>query len=395
MAFKILQITNKPPFPAVDGGCLEIAKMSTFFDQNENFDLDIFTVSTNKHPFRKSDFDANLSSETKVYNTTVNSKPTLVGVLNSFFSSDSYNLNRYVTKEIEEFLISLIKKNNYHFIQFESIYAAQFVSFLAPHTDAKFILNAPNVEFNLWKQQASKAKFLKKWYFNSLAKKLKRKELSIWRKMHGIVCITENIKNTISDFKIKTPTLVLPFALNVDFYKPNSTGNSSPTFFHIGAMDWAPNKEGINWFLSQIWDSLSLDKPIHLAGKELKVTDYNSDSVSVHGFVKNAQDFINSHDIMIVPLLSGSGMRIKIIEAMALEKCVISTSKGAEGIKYTDKENIWIADTADEFKQAITTLNSNLELAVQIGINGRKLVKNEYNTVNLESNLVPFYSSLK
>jgi glycosyltransferase involved in cell wall biosynthesis len=104
---------------------------------------------------------------------------------------------------------------------------------------------------------------------------------------------------------------------------------------------------------------------------------------------------MNSHDIMIVPLLTGSGMRIKIIEAMALRKCIISTSKGAEGINYSDRKDIWIADTPEEFISAINKFLEQPKIAEKIGSTARILVEQEYNSNKLDEELIPFLKTLK
>lgn len=396
MVFKILQITHKPPFPEIDGGCLEIAKMSKNYDSSNHFELDICSLSTYKHPFKDSEFKKYLSDDVTVNSVYVTTKPSFFKAVSYFFSSESYNLNRFVNKQVIEKLTKIVQEKKYDFIQFESIYAAQYSQFLKPITKAKLILNAPNVEYNLWNEYASKSSSIKKWYFNSLAKRLKKHEISIWKKMDGIICITNDIKETIRQEKIEILTLVLPFKLNINEYKGLNTKNKIPSFFHIGAMDWEPNKEGIDWFLDKIWETKAHSSTLHLAGKGINNNEYEKhDSITVHGFVEDAKEFINSHDIMVVPLLTGSGMRIKIIEAMALGKCVISTSKGAEGINYSHKQNIWIANSELEFKTAINQFIENSSLAVAIGENSRKLIEKEYNSNKLDTELIPFFEKLK
>jgi glycosyltransferase involved in cell wall biosynthesis len=77
------------------------------------------------------------------------------------------------------------------------------------------------------------------------------------------------------------------------------------------------------------------------------ISKQGNERLIIDGEVESAADFMNSHDIMVVPLLSGSGMRIKIIEAMAHGKTIVSTTVGAEGIDYKDGENILIADSKE------------------------------------------------
>lgn len=396
MAYKILQITIKPPFPEIDGGCLEIAKMSKNYDSREEYKLDIFSFSTYKHPFIKNEFEKSLTKEVKVTSGEIKTKPTILGALLSIISGKSYNLNRFVNKKIINDLTQIVKNNEYDFIHCESIYTAQYVTYLKPITNAKFILNAPNAEHKLWKQYSNNSSFFKKIYLNHLSKRIQKQEISIWNNMDGIICITEELNYIIKNNTDKTPTLVLPFKLNLKDYVITKNNNKVSSLFHIGAMDWEPNKEGMKWFLESVWDSISETSTLHLAGKGIAKENYTGyKSIEVHGFVNDAKEFINSHDIMIVPLLSGSGMRIKIIEAMALGKCIVSTTKGAEGIQYTDKKNIWIADSANEFILALNKLKNDPQLVMQLGAEARLLVENKYDIKDLNETLYPFLKTLK
>ena len=99
---------------------------------------------------------------------------------------------------------------------------------------------------------------------------------------------------------------------------------------------------------------------------------------------------MENHDVMIVPLLSGSGIRVKIIEAMAIGKCIISTSIGAEGINCIDKKNILIADTEDEFITVIHSLISNPKTIMEIGVEARLLIENEHDISLMGSELSEF-----
>ena len=120
----------------------------------------------------------------------------------------------------------------------------------------------------------------------------------------------------------------------------------------------------------------------------------NSNNITNHSEVDSASDFISSNDIMIVPLISAGGMRVKIIEGMALGKTIISTKIGAEGINYKDGENILIANTIDEFKQVVNMLIKHPQMIEAIGKNAREFVSNYYNNKIITSNLLEFYKSV-
>jgi glycosyltransferase involved in cell wall biosynthesis len=115
----------------------------------------------------------------------------------------------------------------------------------------------------------------------------------------------------------------------------------------------------------------------------------------VVGKVKSAKDFYLSKKIMIVPVLSGSGMRIKIIEGMALGKVIISTTIGAEGINCTSGKNIIIADSPKDFAKAVCTCLKDQDYCDQIGNNAKKLIASEYNNDQISKNMILFFEELK
>jgi len=117
-------------------------------------------------------------------------------------------------------------------------------------------------------------------------------------------------------------------------------------------------------------------------------------NVFVEENVPSALDFINSKSIMIVPLKAGSGMRVKIIEGMALGKTIISTSIGAEGIDYKDEDNILIADYPNEFITKLSDCLSDQKYCESIGANARRLIREKYDNKLICGNLTYFYRQL-
>jgi len=165
-------------------------------------------------------------------------------------------------------------------------------------------------------------------------------------------------------------------------------------------MNWIPNEEGIKWFLDSVWSKVVNnigDTKLYLAGREMPqwLTELKLKNIIVVGEVPDAHGFINSKCISIAPLFSGSGIRIKIIESMALGKAVISTSIGAEGINYTNGKNIMIADDASSFAEAIIALTVDKDKCISIGQSAKKLIHKEHDKGKLADRLIKFYGELK
>ena len=401
MPIKILQITNKPAYPAIDGGCLGMAKMSGFYDSNEKYLIDILTIETQKHKFFKLEFGKNLSSKPQITSVFMDTKPTFFGVLNYFFGKKSYNLARFSTKEFGDKILELVSENKYDIIQFENIFVGQYYSIIRKNCAAKLVLNSANVEYEIWERLAKKSSVLKRIYFTKLAKQLKEEEINIWQNMDGIISATEKDKITIEK-KIHSEVSIvsIPFYLNISDYKCFYKKEVSKVlFFHIGAMDWLPNIEGVDWLVKNVWKS-TFEKgknSLHLAGKSMpnSIKQFASNSIKIDGFVEDAKQYISQNDVMLVPLFSGSGIRVKIVEAMALGKCIISTSVGAEGINCEDNMSILIANSKEEFIEKMNYLIQNPDRINEIGKNARKLVEKEHDISLMGSKLHILFDSIK
>ncbi len=243
-----------------------------------------------------------------------------------------------------------------------------------------------------------KGNFFKKWYLNLLAKRLKKYELDLLPKLDGILAITKVDADYFLNCAFSLKLDVCPLGVDLTDYPFQGWPATELSIFHLGSMDWMPNIEGVEWFLESCWPVIHLsfpELPLFLAGKNFptNIKERNLPSVTCHGKVDDAKAYMKSKSIMIVPLRSGSGMRVKIIEGLALGKTIISTTIGAEGIEVENKKNILLADTVQEFLDAIRFCIANPEQAAQIGINGRKLAEEKYSIDAIGKMVTGFYSN--
>jgi glycosyltransferase involved in cell wall biosynthesis len=165
-------------------------------------------------------------------------------------------------------------------------------------------------------------------------------------------------------------------------------------------MDWLPNEEGVLWLLENVWPKVLKKRPnarLHLAGNKMpaELLKHDQPGVTIKGRVKDALAYMRSRHVMVVPLFSAGGMRVKIIEGMALSKAVIATPIGAEGIEHTEGLNILIARNATEFAAHIVALDEDPEYMHMLGREARKLVENSYSDQRIVGDLVAFYQRLR
>lgn len=223
--------------------------------------------------------------------------------------------------------------------------------------------------------------------------------MALINKYDAIATITDVDLNIFRQHGCRIPIIHVPFGINMLNYKVDTSATIYPSVFHIGSMDWMPNIEGIRWIIEKVWPQVIQRRPdlkLFLAGKNMPqwLVELKTKNVEIVGEVSDAHSFIRSNSIMIVPLFSGGGMRIKIIEGMALEKTIISTSIGAEGILYEDGKQILIADTEDEFVDAIIKCASDMNFAKQLGLNARQLIAKKYDNTIICGQLSQFYKDL-
>ena len=394
----ILMLCNKSPYPPSEGGPMAMNSIvNGLLDAGHK--VKILAVNSEKYHIAEKDIPKSYKEKTKIelVNVDLRIKPT--EALKNLFSDKSYHVERFISEDFRAKLIDILKKDSYDIVQLEMIYMAPYIETIREYSNARIILRAHNVEHLIWDRIAKKTKFLpKRWYINHLVRTLKRYELNAINKVDGIAAITYR---DAAFFRGETsvPVIDIPYGVNPEDFTPHYEVKDNPTLYHIGSMNWMPNEEGIHWFLNNIWDKIAKRNPdvrLNLAGRHMPkwLTKLKKRNVNVLGEVPDAKEFIRNNDIAVVPLLSGSGIRIKIIESMAMGRTVVTTMIGAEGIQYSEYENIIIADSPAKMVEVICKILKEPEEAQRIGRNARKLVEDIYDNKKIIDRLMIFYDEI-
>jgi glycosyltransferase involved in cell wall biosynthesis len=399
MKLTVLQLCNKPPYPSTDGGCIAMHRITSGL-LKAGVQVKLLTIETHKHPLRRNELSQEYLEATGIESAFVDTRINLVDAFSALITDDSYNVSRFFTPDFDRLLIKTLRKQKFDIIHLESLFMTPYISTIRKYSKGKIVLRSHNLEHMIWQQLASGTRnFPKKTYLKILSRQLKKYETSVMNSVDGIAAITrEDVKKYLS-FKCNKPLVSIPFGIDIDKYPDSSEVKSPVEFFHLGAMDWEPNVEGMKWFLEKVWPLVLKNEPtaiLHLAGRNMPewVLNGTYTNVRVQGEVDDAIAFMRNKAVMIVPLLTAGGIRVKILEAMALGKCVISTSIGANGISYLHNENILVADTAAEFAKAMLQMYKSHEQVQYIGKNARTLSENMYDNKLLTRDLINFYYSL-
>jgi polysaccharide biosynthesis protein PslH len=294
-------------------------------------------------------------------------------------------------------IAEILEENTFDIIHLESIFLTPYLHTIRRLSNAKIVLRAHNVEHTLWEKWSDNStNIFKKIYLKYLYKKLKKYETAILNNVDAIAAISQ-LDAEIIEKLVNKPLSVAPVGIDLPENTQAENNSEKLKLYHIGAMDWLPNVEGIDWFIKNVWPILLKEQPnieLHLAGKNIS-SDYHMPHKRIycHGEVKDAQEFILKQDIMIVPVKNGSGVRIKILEAMSLNKLIVSTSVGISGIPAQTNQDYLQANSAKEFAEKIM-YGAKPEKYYTITKSARKFVEQNYSKTNVTEKLVDFYKAL-
>lgn len=380
---KALILTNRVPFPPNSG--YPIVVYNTIAGLLKlGVEISLFSINASKHSVDVDDIYDPIFEKINFHSYNIDTEVNIWGAFFNIFSNQSYNVSRFYDDEAAKLLENVLREQEFDIIQFEGLFVVPYLDVVKENSKAKLIYRAHNIEFDVWERLAAIEQFTpRRKYLEFLSRRLKVYETEQINRFHQVFAISEPDRQNILKMGCQTRLDVFPVAIDFEKYNVDTSKTSFPTLFHLGAMDWRPNKEGLEWFLDEIWpdiEKLSGELRFYIAGKNMQKQffDYDSENLIVEGEVFDAIEFMNSKAIMIVPLLSGSGMRVKIIEGMAMEKCIIATTMAAEGINCKPGKDILIANTADEFYRSILQCITKPNIWREIGENARKTVERDH-----------------
>lgn len=396
---RILFLCNKSPYPPKEGGPLAMnANIEGLVKRGHQ--VKVIALNTNKYSTNLNEIPEEYKKKTGIEFVYIDLSIKPLHAFLNLFSNKSYHVERFISRDLKSKLIEILNKDEYDIVQLELLYMTPYIDLIRKHSDAKIILRSHNVEHLIWERITSIASnSIKKLYLKGLTRKLKNFELATLNSYDGIASISSKDAEYFKKCNCTIPIVEIPFGVDIAKYQLGESEIEFPSLFHLGAMNWVPNEEGIKWFLDMAWPLIHNKYPylkFYIAGRMMPtwLMNINLPNVQVLGEVPDATQFMQSKALMMVPLFSGSGIRIKIIEGMALGKAIVSTSIGAEGIEYANEENILIANTPEQFLKAIDKCIENIEFVKQLGLNARKLIEEKHNIDLITKNLEEFYQMM-
>ncbi len=395
---RVLQLCRKFPYPLKDGESIAVNSLSSALARY-GCEITLLAMNTEKHYSEIPDHCAELSHYHRIESVYVDNTLNAVDAFVDLISGKSYNITRFDNEKYRDKLISMLNENQYDVIQLESSYLSVYVDSIQENSNAKIALRSHNLEYEIWERIAENTKRgLKSWYLNKCAERLFKFEVDQLESYDLLVSITDKDLQKYKELGYSKQGISSPAGLDLDKYELSNIQQEMSLSF-IGSLDWMPNLNGLKWFIDNVWPIVSRKNPnlkFHVAGRNMDsiLNNLSSSNLVIEGEVDCAKEFISRHNIMIVPLFSGSGIRIKILEGLAMGKTVISTSLGAEGISVVNGEQILLADNIQQFVEAIQYCISEPQVLKEFREKGRKLIEEKYSNFNNGKKLVESYHNL-
>ncbi|MFA6128991.1 MAG: glycosyltransferase family 4 protein [Bacteroidales bacterium] len=397
---KILQLTNKVPYPPRDGGAIASLTLARELTR-AGHQVTVLAMNTSKHFVNKDSTDGkpseNIQWEIVPVNTDLHWHHALKNLL---FSRLPYNAVRFQSKEYRQRLRNLLTSNQYDYIILDNLYTGLYLKDIRACSKAKVLLRAHNIEHEIWARTAKSSEGLKRLYLTVLANRIRRFELSLINQYDALIPITSRDAGFFMNFGNKKPCHVLAPGMDISDRSPVNQETFRLSVAHLGALDWLPNQNGIRWFIRSVWPLVRKEIPhieFHLAGRNAPrnfESQVSAPGVKFHGEIEDSASFIHDHPIFVVPLFAGSGMRIKLLDYMAAGRATITTSIGAEGIPVESGKETFISDQPEEFARHLIALARNPGLCAQTGLNASTFIKNRFDNQLLIGQFIEFLKTI-
>ncbi len=407
-ALRILFIASRIPREPFDGGMYATYHTIRSLTQAGHFVTCAFT-NTKRHHGLVSDVSSVCSHAIAVdVDTRISATGAVKSLLFSRVAQQAalprapYFVHRYLSED----LVNQIEKLNigeFDVIHADSLPSVWYACALRERNRTHcppIVYRAHNIEHRIHdhlskdKQQSVFSRF----YRRLTAKQLERFEKAVAEVVNAVVTISPVDAAWFEMVGAKAKIYSVPTGMDVSDFPLQD--HKQYRIGMIGSLEWAPNIEGLQWFVQHvlpiIWESEPRTE-LHIAGRspvDAIQKLHDGVRVFVHGPVPDATQFLSTLSVEIVPLLSGSGIRIKILEGLAHKVPIVSTGIGAEGLNVVNNEHLLLADSARDFASAVIRLLHNKSEAERLANNGYALVLQQYSWPALTQRLIEVYRSV-
>ncbi len=393
---RILFLSPTLPFPLTDGGRIRVFNLlKQIALKNDVTLLALETQPTDKNSIANIE-QLGVKVHLVQYASTL---PPLSAktFCSALFKRRPITVARYDVPVYRETFRELLTTETFDIVHYEMFHTAQFHT----ETDLPGVLSLQNVDSAIWQRLQRETEHL--FYISaywSQKRAFQRYERVLSPKFDVVTCTSEVDAAVFERYCAEGTVKVIPNGVDVTHFSPDYGSEDTAHLIYIGSMDWYPNEDAARFFAEEILPQIQKDVPdvkftIVGGNPSERVQGLTAmEGVVVTGRVPEIKPYFAEATVFVVPLRIGSGTRLKILEALAMGKAVVSTHVGAEGLALRDGEEILIADEPEIFADAVTRLLTDRALRQKIGANGRVRVEQDYDWHSIAEKLHAVYQSL-
>lgn len=289
-------------------------------------------------------------------------------------------------------------------VHLESPFLLPYLGTVRAATRAPVALRAQNVELAIWRQLAAgEPRRGRRWALGRLAASLARWEPAAVDRCDALVPISREDEADFRALGVAAPSFVLPCGVDLAAWPPPAGGAAAGdplSAYFLGSMLYRPNRQAVEWIVDRLWPLVAAREPrlrLTVAGSAMPADlarRLAAAGIAAVADVADSRAFAAPFGIAVAPLFAGSGMRVKLLEAMALAKPIVATPLGARGIVAAPGEELLLADDAEGFADALVRCARDRALAARLGAGARRRVESDYDAGRLVAGLAAFYRSL-
>ena len=393
---KILFLSPTVPFPLTDGGRIRVFNLLKQIAAKSEVTL----LALETQPSDAEGVAQLQQLGVQVHLTPNAPTPPRVSVgtvTSAFLNRQPITVARYDLPAYRQKFKELVETGNFDLVHYEMFHTAQFQT----ETHLPGVLSQQNVDSAIWRRLCGEtANPFYKFAYWTQQLAFQRYERVLSPTFDAVTC-TSDIDAAVFQRHCASEVIeIIPNGVDVTHYQPDFKAEAAAHLIYIGSMDWYPNEDAVAFFADEVLPQIQENVPdvrFSIVGgnpsaRVQKLAE--RDGVLVTGRVPEIKPYFAEATVFVVPLRIGSGTRLKILEALAMGKAIVSTSVGAEGLDLKDGEEIFIADEPVAFADAVIRLLTDTPLRRRIGQNGRARVEQDYDWRRIGEKLHRLYTKI-
>lgn len=385
---RVLLVCHKPPFPTVDGGTFDSAGLARVLAERGH-DVEILAMAG--LAWRDPASHPPFPQET----VRVDSSPRPFPAFLSLVRGEADAVARFRSGRFASRLSERLRESAFDIVQIDGPATGQYLPSIRASSSAPVILRAHNDEADLWLQRSRTRPFHERAFLKTHAERLRRVERRLWREVDGIAAITDGLAAACVAAGVRHVRYA-PVPQRV----ADQPAAANHEVFHIGPVDWWANRRGLSWFIESVWPLVRRTRPdlrFRLAGRGSVAfaAPWGSAGVVGEGEVEDAVAFMRGSGILVAPTLDGSGMPVKVAQALSIGKAIVATTVGARGLGVEPSRDLLVADAPAAFADAVCGLAGDEALARELGRNALAFARAHLDGRVVGDRLIALYDALR